>query len=201
MESCCLPGATQKDGTKEEAKCVHGVPALGERGLLVTTSRKLQVRILGFPGGSDGKESTCKAEDLGLIPGLGRYPGEGNGYPLQYSGLENSIACTIHGVTKSQTWLGDFHTHLQKQGIFSEPREVPLRESYSKFAEYEHQVVAIPAQSDLLSLLSSLLSTLLLHWESETGGKQSTWWNLARLPFLSEGFLPEAGLCEERRGH
>ena len=58
---------------------------------------------------------------------------------------------------------GDFHTHLQKQGIFSEPREVPLRESYSKFAEYEHQVVAIPAQSDLLSLLSSLLSTLLLH--------------------------------------
>ena len=46
---------------------------------------------MGFPGGSDGKESTCNAGDLGLIPGLGRSSGEGNGYPLQYSGLENSM--------------------------------------------------------------------------------------------------------------
>ena len=45
--------------------------------------------FLGFPGGSDSKESTCNAENLGLIPGLGRFPGEGNGYPLQYSSLEN----------------------------------------------------------------------------------------------------------------
>ena len=41
--------------------------------------------------------------DLGLIPGLGRYPGEGKGYPLQYSGLENSMDCIVHGVAKSQT--------------------------------------------------------------------------------------------------
>ena len=47
--------------------------------------------FLGFPGGSAGKESACNAGNLGLIPGLGRYPGEGNGYPLQYSGLENSM--------------------------------------------------------------------------------------------------------------
>ena len=46
---------------------------------------------MGFPDGSDGKASTCKARDLGLIPGLGRSPGEGNGNPLQYSGLENSM--------------------------------------------------------------------------------------------------------------
>ena len=46
---------------------------------------------LGFPGGSDGEESACNAEDLALIPGSGRSPGEGNGYPLQYSCLENSI--------------------------------------------------------------------------------------------------------------
>ena len=46
---------------------------------------------LGLPGGSDGKESTCNAGKLGLIPGLGRSPGEGNGYPLQYSCLENSM--------------------------------------------------------------------------------------------------------------
>ena len=46
---------------------------------------------MGFPGGLDGKEFTCNAGDLGLIPGLGRSPGEGKGYPLQYSGLENSM--------------------------------------------------------------------------------------------------------------
>ena len=46
---------------------------------------------MDFPGGSDGKESACSAGDLGSIPGLGRSPEEGNGYPLQYSGLENSI--------------------------------------------------------------------------------------------------------------
>ena len=46
--------------------------------------------FLGFPGGSAGKESACSVGGLGLIPGLGRSPGEGNGYPLQYSGLENS---------------------------------------------------------------------------------------------------------------
>ena len=55
------------------------------------------------------KESACKAGDLGLIPGLGRSPGEGNGYPLQYSGLENSKDCIDHGVTKSQTQLSEFH--------------------------------------------------------------------------------------------
>ena len=48
---------------------------------------------MGFPGGSDSKESTCNVEDLGLIPGSGRSAGEGNGYPLQYSGLENSMDC------------------------------------------------------------------------------------------------------------
>ena len=52
----------------------------------------------GLPCGSDGKESACKARDLGLIPGLGRSPGGGNGYPLQYSGLENSMDCIAHVV-------------------------------------------------------------------------------------------------------
>ena len=49
-------------------------------------------------GGSAGKESTCNAGDLGLIPGLGRSPGEWKGYSLQYSGLENSMDCIVHGV-------------------------------------------------------------------------------------------------------
>ena len=65
---------------------------------------------LGFTAGSYGKESTCNAGDSGLISGLGRFSGEGNGYPLQYSYLENSMdrgawQATVHGVTKSQTGL------------------------------------------------------------------------------------------------
>ena len=67
------------------------------------------LRFMGFPGGSAGKESSCNAGDLGLIPGLGRSPGEGKGYPFQYSGLENSMDCIVHGVTKSWTQLSHFH--------------------------------------------------------------------------------------------
>ena len=65
--------------------------------------------FLGFPGGSAGKESACSAGDLGSIPGLGRSPGGGKGYPLQYSGLKNSMACIVHGVAKSRTRLSDCH--------------------------------------------------------------------------------------------
>ena len=56
-----------------------------------------------FPGGSAGKEFAYNAGDLGTIPGLGKSPGEGKGYPLQYSGLETSMDCILHEVTKSQT--------------------------------------------------------------------------------------------------
>ena len=67
---------------------------------------------MGFPGGLDSKESASNVGDLDSIPGLGRSPGEGNGYPLQYSCLENSMDrgawwATIYGVAKSQTGLSD----------------------------------------------------------------------------------------------
>ena len=55
---------------------------------------------MGFPGSSASKESACNLGVLGSIPGLGRSPGEQNGYPLQYSGLENSMDCIVHGVAK-----------------------------------------------------------------------------------------------------
>ena len=66
----------------------------------------------GFPGSSDGKKSALNAGDLGLIHGLGRSPGEENGYPLQYSFLEDSMdrgawRAIVHGVRKSRTWLSD----------------------------------------------------------------------------------------------
>ena len=60
-------------------------------------------------GSSIGKESACNAEDPGSIPGSGRFAGEGIGYPLQDSGLENSMACIVHGVAKSRTQLSEFH--------------------------------------------------------------------------------------------
>ena len=81
--------------------------------------------FMDFPGGSDGKASVYNAGDLGSSPELGRSPGEGNSNPLQNSCLENPMDggawwATVHGVTKSQTWLSDFtfwllsvtHSHL-----------------------------------------------------------------------------------------
>ena len=92
------------------------------------------IHIWGFPVGSGGKESTCNAENLGLIPGLGRYPGKGDGYPLQYSWLENFMdrgACraTVHGVAKLGLWgwakqSGTTRTCLTKG------RERPLVQSH-----------------------------------------------------------------------
>ena len=87
------------------AQLVKNLPAMQET-LVQFLGRKICWRrdrlplpvFLGFPSGSAGKES-----GLGSIPGLGRSPGEGKGYPLLYSGLENSMDCIVHGVTKSRT--------------------------------------------------------------------------------------------------
>ena len=80
------------------------------------------LRIKSFPGGSDGKESSCNAGDLGLISGLGRSPGEGDGNPLQYSCLENSMdrgawQAIVHGVTKSWTRLKQPSTRSQSISV------------------------------------------------------------------------------------
>ena len=80
---------------------------------------------LGFPCGSAGKESACNAGDLGLIPGLVRSPGKGNGYPPQYSGLENSMDCTWS--RKSRTPLSNFHFSLSMLQV-----KTPFRDIYSK---------------------------------------------------------------------
>ena len=77
--------------------------------------------FLDFPCGSADKESARNAGNLGSIPGLGRSPGEGKGYPLQYSDLENSMDCIVHGVAKSRTRLSHFHSfpfHLTLIFIF-----------------------------------------------------------------------------------
>ena len=69
-------------------------------------------KLSGFPGDSDGEESACNAGDWGSIPGFGRAPGKGNGNPLQYSCLENSMdreiwLATVHGVAKTRTRLSN----------------------------------------------------------------------------------------------
>ena len=71
---------------------------------------------MGFPGSSAGRAPTCNAGDLDSIPGLGRFPGEGKGYPLQYSDLENFMNYIVHRVAKSRKSLGDFHFHT-KDGL------------------------------------------------------------------------------------
>ena len=73
--------------------------------------------MIGLPGGSDGKESACNAEDLGSSPEVGGFPGKGDDNPLQYSCLENSMdrgarQTTVHGVTESQTQLSDTLSHF-----------------------------------------------------------------------------------------
>ena len=75
---------------------------------------------MGFPGSLGSKESACNAGDLVSVPGLGRSPGEGSGYPRQYSGLENFMdrgarQATLHGVAKSQTQLSDFHFQFLRE--------------------------------------------------------------------------------------
>ena len=96
---------------------------LGLEGFLVQVPREIDPEMdiawrkfiaessegLVFPCGLAGKESACDMEDLGLIPGLGRSPGEGKGYPLQYSGLENAMDYIVHGEAKSRTRVSDFH--------------------------------------------------------------------------------------------
>ena len=89
--------------------------------IVISFKRSLWVSN-GLSGGSDGKESACNAGDWGLIPGLGRSPEEGNGYPLQYSSLESSMdrrawRATFHGVTNSQTRLSDHHSTFSAQVV------------------------------------------------------------------------------------
>ena len=80
------------------------------------SKKRLWVVYESFSGASDGWDSAYNVGDLGLVPGLGRSPGEGHGNPLQYSCLENSMdrwawQATVHGVTKSWIWLSNWHTH------------------------------------------------------------------------------------------
>ena len=112
---------------------------------------------MGFPGGSAGKETACNAGDLGLVPELGRSPGEGKGYPLQYSGLENSMDCIVHGVAKTQTRTSDLHL------------DSSVRMSWCHLAPFSlFKNILVVLFFDMITLLYFFIFTLfihfLLHW-------------------------------------
>ena len=113
---------------------------------------------MGFPCGSAGKESACNEGDLGSIHGLGRSPGEGNGYPLQYSGQENSIDCIVHGVTKRWTLLRIFtFQHLFPSIIFKLEKDIKLfSTSYCCFDDWNESTEKLEQ-----CLLSGLIFVLL----------------------------------------
>ena len=96
---------------------VNGLNAPTKRNRLAEWIQKQDLNVWFIPGGSDGQESACNAGDLGSMPGLGRSPGEGKGYPLQYSDLEKSMDCIAHGVAKSRIQLNDFHLFSPRNTI------------------------------------------------------------------------------------
>ena len=126
-----------------------------------------KIELATFPCGSAGEESTCNAEDLGSIPGLGRFPGEGKGYPLQYSGPEDSMDCVVHGVTKSLTRLSDFHFHLPLKMYFMLPFLNRIEQK---------SVFTFPPLTDFKNL------------------EFPQWWEPLLL-FLMEPFQPQLSLC------
>ena len=115
----------------------------------------------GFPGGSACKESACNVGDLSSIPGLGRFPGEGNNHPLQYSGLENSMDCIVLGL-QSQTQLRDF-----KKKIHS--RSLPFLASMPRWHKASNASVMHHFPSLSRPLPATLPSTTTLHLGSKSG--------------------------------
>ena len=124
----------------------------------------------GSPGASAGKESTFNEGDLGLIPGLGRSPGEGNGYPVQYSCLENPMdrgawKAPVHRAMKIQTQLKQLSTHahhrskaLVKIVVYTSPSSYSLLNILQSAFPHYYTEIIVPASSTLLiqrSLLSS----------------------------------------------
>ena len=116
-----LSSSTEGDAIKMQVRSCHSSAQRLHRLCISSWVRKIRWRrdrlptpvFLGFSCDSAGKEFACNARDLGSIPGLGRSPGEGKGYPLQYSGLENSMDCIVQGVAQSCTCLSDFSFHLE----------------------------------------------------------------------------------------
>ena len=126
------------------AQLVKNLPAMQETqfnswvGKIHWRRDRLPIPVFwGFPCGSAGKESACNAGDVGSIPGLGRSPGEGKGYPLQYSGLENSMDCIVYGFTKSQTRLSLWSLVMVSARLFSDIQHLQKELSETLSVSYQ----------------------------------------------------------------
>ena len=131
----------------------------------------------GFPCGSAGTESACDVGVLGPIPRLGRAPGEGKGYPLQYSCLENSMDYIVHGVAKSQTQLRDFHftsLHLGRSpgGGHDNPFWYSCLESpmdrgawWATYSPWGHEELDMTEHAHILSIIMFLRQRLLFSFK------------------------------------
>ena len=120
---------------------------------------------VGFPCGSTGKESTCNEGDLGSIPGLGRFPGEGKGYPPQYSGLENSMGSIVHGVTESDTTeqLSDTQNYrFSRHSLSLTPGALPNPEIEPRSPSL--QADSLPVEPQGTSKRTGVGSLSLLQW-------------------------------------
>ena len=162
------------------------------------------------PGGSDGKESACNVGDLGLIPGLGRSCGEGNSYPLQYSVLQDSMdrkawQATVYGVSKSQTWLSDFHTHTLTPSLSYTQTTNSLSWDESIYiwtgrnidsvplilrfqAELEPWKVLVPSKDDQYGLLGKKSDLLLKSYLHISFSKECFSYRFLALKYVPEGF-------------
>ena len=120
----------------------------------------------GFLGVSAGKETTCNAGDLGSIPGLERSPGEGKGYPFQYSGLENSMDCIVHGVANNRTQLSYFH--FMKNNTYK--REKTLTRTVLSYGFVSRQWVAYinENQINILTVITKKCELIFQQWISNT---------------------------------
>ena len=117
-QSLGFPGSS----VGKESTCKAGDPQFHSWVEKISWRRDRLPSPVFFPCGSAGKESACNVGDLGLIPGLGRSPGEGIGYPFQYSALENSMDCIVYGIAESQTQSTDIPFHFPQtleQGLDS----------------------------------------------------------------------------------
>ena len=132
--------------------------------------------FLCFLGGSAAKESTYNVGDLGSIPGLGRAPGEGNGYPLQYAGLENSMDCIVYGVTKSRTLLSDFHFPLFFILIsFTSTWHIVFKRSYNFSHPTSSLLLWLYHSYQKMKSLSCHLDLWLVLWPAVINGVQQMW--------------------------
>ena len=146
---------------------------------------------VGLPLWSTGKESVCNVGDLGSIPGLGRCPGEGKGYLLQYSGPENSMDCIVQGVTKSQTWLSDFHFQCMFQCYslkLSQPLLLPLCPKLCSLCLHNSESLKISSLDHTTSLPMAEKRTQMTAWESSGAAwPGSPLWQLFLLSIMLNG--------------